>query len=209
MKQLLFLFLSILNLNIALGQKVVNTDPYVNMDFRKALYVEFDNPIHISTGKYKSLNVSVNNGTIRKTGVPGKFIVRPNRCAPIIVTLSSPGYRKEFAFECAILRDPEVQLVGDRYEHNVPSIRRSEGIYAKHTPYDLDIVYKILSFELKVWDSSGKRTHKNIGAAWDSTARLMIKTVAKGGELTIDNIILVGPDGRKRYGERFWARIWE
>ncbi|RZL04566.1 MAG: hypothetical protein EOO89_27965 [Pedobacter sp.] len=95
MKHVVFSILWLLFLGQVFGQKVVNKEPYVNMDFRKILYVNYDNPVYISTGKYGALNVAVNNGTIKKTTKAGKYIIKPKECRETIVTLTGPGFRRQ------------------------------------------------------------------------------------------------------------------
>jgi hypothetical protein len=87
MKRILVIFCSILVPALLLGQQISNENPYVNTDFKKYLYVNFDNPVYISTGKYKSLKIEVSNGTITKTDEPGKYLIKPERCETTIVTL--------------------------------------------------------------------------------------------------------------------------
>jgi gliding motility-associated GldM-like protein len=201
----IFLFRSF----ISSGQEVTNESPYVNNDFKKYLYVNFDNPVYISTGKYKSLKIKVSNGKITKTKTPGKYLIKPERCETTIVTLIGSGYRKEFSFECAIMHYPEIDFLGYRYDDNVPSVRRSEGIYAIHTPLDLDISYHIDSFQVTISDSLGHRTHVNVGPRWDAISSEMIHQAKRGSVLLIDKIALTGPDNRRYSGQTFKITIWE
>jgi len=194
---------------LSLAQQVTNEGPYVNTDFKKYLYVGFENPVYISTGKYKSLKIEINNGTITKTKEPGKYLVKPDDCKTTIVTLIGPQYRKQFEFECAIMHYPEIDFLGYRYEHNVPSIRRSEGIYAKHTPLDLDISYHIDSVRVTIKDSLGEKIHINIGPRWDSVTVEMLRQAKNGSLLIIDKIALTGPNNRRYAGQTFQTRIWE
>jgi hypothetical protein len=104
---------------------------------------------------------------------------------------------------------PEIDFVGYRYEHNVPSIRRSEGIYAKHSPLDLNISYRVDSVQVTIKDSLTEKAHVNIGSRWDSVTVKMIEQAKKGSVLIIDKIFLTGPDNRRYYGEPIQKRIWE
>ncbi|MBN8673601.1 MAG: hypothetical protein J0L56_05680 [Chitinophagales bacterium] len=207
-RKIILAVLIFLSLN-SLGQEVTNESPYVNNDFKKYLYVNFDNPIYISTGKYKSLKIETSNGTITKTNTPGKYLIKPERCETTLITLSRPGYSRLFEFDCAVMRYPEIDFLGYRYEHNVASIRRSEGIYAKHTPLDLDISYRIDSVRVTVKDSLNEKTHINIGSKWDSTTLKMLEQAEKGSVLIIDQIKLTGPNNERYQGEPLYRRFWE
>jgi hypothetical protein len=209
MKQILGIICSLFISTFLLGQQIYNENPYVNNDFKKYLYVNFDNPVYISTGKFKLLKIEVSNGTVTKTGEAGKYLIKPERCETTIVTLIAPGYRKQFEFSCAVMHYPEIDFFGYRYQHNVPSIRRSEGIYAKHTPLDLDISFRIDSVRITVKDSLSEKTHVNVGPRWDSTTVKMLEQANKGSWLIIDKVLLTGPDNKRYQGEPLHKLIWE
>ena len=194
---------------LSFSQEVTNETPYVNTDFKKYLYVNYENPIYISTGHFASMKVEVSNGTIIKGKEPGKYIVKPERCETTIITVHAPGYKKEFEFECAVMHYPEIDFLGYRYEHDVRSIRGSTGIFAKHTPLDLDIAYRIDSCRVTVIDSTGQRSHINIGPAWDAVTIEMLRSAPKGAELRIDRIFLTAPGGRRYMGQECWKKFWE
>ncbi|MCX6319580.1 MAG: GldM family protein [Bacteroidetes bacterium] len=191
------------------GQQVSNESPYVNTDFKKYLYVGFENPVYLSTGKYKSLKIEVSNGTIKKTGEPGKYLITPDSHEKEIVSLNGSGYFKQFEFQCITMKNPEIDFVGIRNDDNMMPISRSEGIYAKQTPLDLDIFNRIDSVRVTVIDSLDLKVHTNIGPKWDSITLKMIRGARKGSTLIIDKIVLTGPDNRTYRGEPKLVIIWD
>lgn len=184
---------------ICFGQLTVdNHSPHVATDFKKYLYVGFDNPIYITGGNVKALKVSVDNGTIASTGKKGYYLVKPTNVGTATVKLEGNGYKKEFRFDVWPMRYPEIRLVGIPNDDGMIEIKRySDGIAAFFTPADVDIHFGIDSFTIEVKDSLQSVSHVNRGALWDSTTKQMIQEAKSGTRILIHHVYMTGP-GRKR-----------
>jgi hypothetical protein len=182
------------------GQVVVkNESPHVAMDFKKYLYVGFQNPIYITTGNIKSLRVSTDNGSITATGKKGHYLIKPRKSGTATITLSGQNYKKTFAFDVWHMQSPTIRMAGFPNDDGMIDIKRSStGIIAYHEPVDVDIEYQIDSFTITFRYSRDTTEHVNIGAVWDSTTKEMIRTAKSGSTIAIDKVYM-SRNGRRIY----------
>ena len=181
------------------GQQTVNNQsPYITTDFKKYLYVGFDNPIHISTGNFKSLRVSADNGSITSTGSKGFYLIKPERVGTSTITLSGDNYKKEFRFEVWPMHYPGIRLLGLPNEDGMIDIKHySTGITAFISPMDVNFEFQIDSFTVEVKDSLRSFSHMNIGALWDAVTKQWIQNAKTGTRISIYNVYMSG-QGRKK-----------
>lgn len=182
-----------------LGQQTVNNpSPYVATDFKKYLYVGFDNPIHITTGNIKLLQVSTDNGSIVSTGKKGSFLIKPEKAGTATITLSGDNFKKKFKFEVWPMHYPGIRLLGQPNEDGMIDIKHnSAGITAFISPVDVDFEFQIDSFTVEVKDSLRSFSHTNIGALWDSVTKQWIQDAKTGTRILIYNVYMSG-QGRKK-----------
>ncbi len=201
----IFLFLNL----YCLGQKVVNNQaPHVATDFKKYLYVNYDNPIYITTGSIKSLKVSTDNGAITETNKKGAYLIKPEKTGTTIITLSGQNYKKDFIFQTYPMQYPSIRLIGVPNEDGMIKIKESDGIWAYHNPSDVDISYQIDSFTVEVKDSIGSSKHVNIGTNWDSVTKQMIKDAKSGSRILIYGVYM-SRQGRKLHSDGYLeSYVW-
>ena len=208
MKYIFFhLFLSIST--YCIGQKDVNNQsPYVATDFKKYLYVGYDNPIYITTGNFNSLKVSTDNGLLTFTDNKGYFLINPEKVGTATITLSGENYSKAFTFQVYPLRNPSIKLTGIPNEDGMIDIKRSEGVTAYYTPADIDILYQIDSFTVEVQNTNDTIIHTNIGAHWDSITKQLISNIKSGNRILIYQVYM-SRNGRKMKSDAYLqSYVW-
>ena len=190
--------------NFLFGQiTITNQSPHVSTDFKKILYLGFENPVNINTGSIKNLKVSVQNGTIKKTVIPGKVLITPINSGVTTIVLTGNNFKKSFEFEVRIMKPPEVQF--DAHFDPVPYLRQSVGIYVGHRPtdIDIDIKYVVDSFTVRLQDSTSERTHLNIGPKWDSVTTTMIREARPKAKLSVYGVYVTG--GLYKKSTKLWS----
>ena len=174
---------------------VTNQDPNVFLDSRKYLYHDTENPIIITTGKHKSVKVSMINGTIKKTDVPGKYLATPDENSfSSTIILTAKKYKREFHFDHKELPRPKAVLAGGvRDIHGVVfSFKSTAGVMAIIENFPIPVRFKVDSFQITVIDSVSEKTHMNIGAKWDETTKQMFNTLRQGMYVFITNVHVSG-----------------
>ena len=173
---------------------VNNPNPDVFLDSRKYLYLDAENPVIITTGRLKSVNVTMINGTIKKTNVPGKYLATPDQNSfSSTIILTAKKYNEEFHFYHKELPPPKAVLAGLRNEDGVIRFFKSTaGVLAFIENFPIQVSFKVDSFQIKVWDSLSEKTHMNIGAKWDETAKQMINALQRGMYVNITNVHVSG-----------------
>jgi hypothetical protein len=199
MKSIFFIITCLCISTLLSAQQVANETPYVNTDYRKYLYLHLDNPVYISTGKYKSVKIELSNGngTITKAKEPGKYFIKPVSVGPAVVTLTAPGYKKQFEFDCITLPYPEIYLAGSANEDNMLHVKWSKGIYVRHHTIDHSIFFTVDSFKVTINDSSGQTSFMNAGAAWSNDVQHAIWKAKENFELTLDKVYITWLDKQK------------
>lgn len=173
---------------------VTNPEPDITSGLKRILYYGIENPVIINTGKYKSLIVSIQNGTIRKTDTPGRYMIKPlhfNNKTTLL--LKSAAYKKTIEFTVCHIPDPIVRITGmvneDGMVYNFRT--QSTGIIAYQSPPELEFNYKIDSFRITFIDTAGhKFEHMNTGQWWDEITKGKIKAAASKTEGYINDIYL-------------------
>src|SRR4030095_4566743 len=199
MKKIFFFFIVFASL-IATGQvEVNNPTPNVFLDSRKYLYLDAENPIIITNGKLKSVKVSMINGTIKKTDVPGKYLAIPDEDSFYsTIILEAKSYKEEFQFYYKELPYPKVFLAGLRNEDGVLMyFKSSPGVMAFIENFPIPVIFKVDSFHIKFSDSTSEKVHMNIGSIWDATTTQMIKESKRGTFVHIYDVYVTGP--RRKY----------
>src|SRR5688572_28127392 len=192
------------------GQQIVSNEvPHVSMDFKKYLYVGFENPVYITTGNIKSLKVSTDNGTITATGKKGSYLIKPENRGTATITLSGHNYKKTFTFKVWSMHFPTIRLVGQAGEHGIINIKSySEGIMAHYTPADVDIEYQIDSFTVELRDSANTISHINIGALWDDTTKEMIRNAKRGSRILVYEVYMSRNNRKLKSDGYLESYIW-
>ena len=181
------------SLAISAQVEVINPSPDVFLDSRKYLYVDAENPIIITTGRLKSVKVTMINGTIKKTDVPGKYLATPDENSfSSQIILTAKKYREEFHFDHKELPRPKAVLAGPRNKDGVVFFFRSTGLIAFIENFPIQVSFKVDSFQITVWDSLSEKTHMNIGPKWDETTKQMINAIRQGMYVNITNVHVSG-----------------
>ena len=194
MQWLIFFIVIFTSLAVSAQVEVTNPNPDVFLDSRKYLYLDAENPVIITTGGLKSVKVTMINGTIKKTDVPGKYLATPDENSFFsTIILTAKKYREEFHFDHKELPRPKAVLAGLRNEDGVVLFFKSTaGVMALIENFPIQVSFKVDSFQITIWDSLSEKTHMNIGAKWDETTKQMINTLRQGMYVNITNVHVSG-----------------
>ena len=175
------------------------------------LYAGIDNPVSISVpGMPQNLvQASMTNGTLTRKG--DAWVARPaaiGKDAVITVSAGAEGSRRNVAthtFRVRKLPDPTPYLaIGDnRYKGGLPVSKQAVlGAGSLKAAIDdglLDIQFRVLGFEMIVFDSMGNAIPEvSDGAAFSSRQKEAIKRLGRGKRFFISHVRAQGPDGTVR-----------
>jgi gliding motility-associated protein GldM len=202
------LFVGIACVNRAENSNVVTAVAPVRMN---VLYIGVDNPMSIAVSGYKSddLTVSIDNGTITKKDKG--YIINPKEKGRAIVTVSAKGKKvSETEFRVKLVPDPVAKLAGKKGGDISKSLLlQQKEIVADLENFDFDARFTIVSFTLSCSFSSDSSTkfipNGNYVIEESSNSNKfterqieILKKLKTDQKFYIDNIIAIGPDGKKR-----------
>ncbi len=183
----------------------------VSATMMNVLYAGIDNPVSISVPgmPQSSVQASMTNGSIVRKG--NTWVARPStvgKDAVITVSADVNGQRRTVAthtFRVRKLPDPTPYLAigNDRFKGGRPIGRQSVlgagGIKAAIDDGMLDIQFRVLGFEMIVFDSMGNAIPEvSDGASFSARQKEAIKRLGRGKRFFISRVRAVGPDGIER-----------
>ncbi len=178
----------------------------IALDKMNVLYIGVDNPVTIaaSGGGDDKVNASLTGGGGSLTRVgPGKYIARVNQVTDDArITVMVDGKVAGAAqFRVRTIPDPVATVGGVMSNENMPAgqfrAQTGVGAYIKDFPFELK--YSVVSFVLTADNADGDIEEAPCqGNTWSPRALNIIRNLAPGRTVTIDDIRAQGPDGRTR-----------
>jgi gliding motility-associated protein GldM len=176
----------------------------IALDKMNVLYIGVDNPISISAsgGGDDKVQVSVTGGggSIIKEG-GGHYVAHVNSVTDDCkITVSVDGKIAGVSqFRVRTIPRPVATVGGAESGDNMTvgqfRVQTGVGAYIKDFPFDLK--YSVTSFTLTADNAEGDIEEAPCtGNQWSPKAANMIKNLAPGRTVTVDDIRAVGPDGR-------------
>jgi len=177
----------------------------IALDKMNVLYIGVDNPVSVaaSGGGDDKIQVSINGGggSITRVG-PGKYNVRVNSVTDDAkITVAVEGKVAGISqFRVRTIPPPGAYVGGYESGSNVAAgaFINQAGIGAgiKNFPFELN--YRVTSFTVTCDNDEGDVEPVDVqGNTWSPKALTMIRKNVKAGRMvTIDNIRVLGPDGR-------------
>ena len=190
------------------AQQVINNPvPNISTDNIRYLFTGIDNPVTITTGCDGKYEVSISKGIIINNG-NGHFIVRPGDTSEVTIKIKSGKKEFDFVFNVSNIPDPEI-MVGN-YKRGPIYLRQTAGIRAIVENFYYKTQFNVVSFDIEFsgpgFEDLDK--HTNDGANWDETTKKAMARMVNGTKVYIDNVRVLGPDGRVRriYDDFTWIQ---
>lgn len=184
--------------------RVKSAPPAVIADAPAYLYYGFWNPVVIYTGNANTGTISIENGSIKETGNPGRYLILPGGAAKFspftTVYLKLNGTEHKFEFTIMPVPYPKAEVIGPRnMDGMIDYFKQTCGVAVGNRNFFPDINYTIDSFTIIFSDSLGTKTHVNQGALWDSTTRKWLDDARQGTFITIKNVYVQVPHENDLY----------
>ena len=187
------------------------TDPQSNVVFAveavkmNVIYVGVDNPVTIVASgiNQTDLEVSIDNGTIRKEG--GNYIINPAHYGTATVNIAADGEKigsKEF--RAKNLEAPQSYLVlEDKLiqggEITLADLVKAKGISVAIPNFIFDIKFQVVSFNVNVTGEGGITViEKSDSEMFTGSQTHLIRSLRPGQKCIIEEIHAFGPDGITR-----------
>ncbi|RYZ42604.1 MAG: gliding motility protein GldM, partial [Sphingobacteriales bacterium] len=175
----------------------------IALDKMNVLYIGVDNPITVaaSGGGDDKTAVSISNGSITKTG-SGKYIARVNAVNDnTVITVNVDGkVAGSSTFRVRTVPEAQAYVGGQPSGATIAAgaFKAQGGVGAgiKNFPFELE--YNVVSYTFTCdTDDGDVATAKGSGAAFSGEVRNQINRHVKADRMvTIDDIMVKGPDGR-------------
>jgi len=177
----------------------------VALDEMNVLYIGWENKVSVAAsgaGDEKvQVSVSGGGGAATKTG-PGKYIVRVNsQTDDCKINVTVDGKTSSFPFRVRSIPDPVATIGGVMSNENMTAgqIKAQTGVGAFIKDFPLNIKYSVVSFVLSADNADGDIEEAPCqGNLWSPKALSIIRGLAGGRTVTVDQIRVQGPDGRVR-----------
>ncbi|MFN8257617.1 MAG: GldM family protein [Bacteroidales bacterium] len=180
-------------------------DPYIaaiSPTKMNVLYIGVDNPVNIAvTGANSSkITAEIDNGSI--TGENGNYIVRVKQGGIATITVKVNGeIVSQSKFRVKSVPDPIAIVKGnwDKHELTRQELIDAGGIQVVLMNFDFDLNFEIVSFNLSAINEGGFLSESMTkGGTFSKDQIEIIKKVASGGKIYIEDIQAKGPDGSVR-----------
>jgi gliding motility-associated protein GldM len=177
----------------------------VALDEMNVLYIGWENKVSVAAsgaGDEKvQVSVSGGGGSASKTGA-GKYIVRVNSVTDDCkINVTVDGKTSSFPFRVRTIPDPVATIGGVMSNENMNAgqIKAQTGVGAYIKDFPLNIKYSVVSFTLAADNADGDIDEAPCqGNTWSPKALSIIRGLAPGRTVTVDQIRAQGPDGRVR-----------
>lgn len=178
----------------------------IALDKMNVLYIGVENPITIaaSGGGDDKVQATITGGGGSLTRVGnGKYIAKVNSVTDDCrITVSVDGkVAGAGSFRVRTIPDPVATVGGVMSNENMPAgqFRAQSGVGAFIKDFPFDLKYTVVSFTLTADNDQGYIDEAPCqGNTWSPEALRIIRGLAAGRTVTIDNIRAQGPDGRVR-----------
>ncbi len=177
----------------------------VALDEMNVLYIGWQNKVTIAAsgaGDEKvQVSISGGGGSISKTGA-GKYIASvtsPTNDCTINVTVD--GKVSSFPFRVRNIPDPVATIGGVMSNENMSAgqARAQTGVGAFIKDFPLDIKYQVVSYRIAADNADGDIIEAAVqGNMFNGPALNVMKSLAPGRTLTVDDVRAQGPDGKVR-----------
>lgn len=175
----------------------------VSLDKMNVLFIGVDNPITISAAGVGSegVSASISNGSLVRSGKSGSWIARVNTEGNATITVNANGKSTPFSYRVRSIPDP-VPMVGSSKGGDVSAslFKSQQGVRAVLENFFFDAKFTVTGFKMTA-DGSGFDELievSNSGAGWNGGAQNIVNKCRPGSFVTIEDIRVVGPDGRSR-----------
>ena len=177
----------------------------VALDEMNVFYIGWDNKVSIAAsgaGDDKvQVSVSGGGGSATKTGA-GKYIIRVNtQTDDCKVNVNVDGKTSSFVFRVRSIPNPVATVGGVMSNENMTAgqFKAQTGVGAFIQNFPLNIKYSVVSFTLSADNADGDIDEAPCqGNTWSPKALGIIRGLAAGRTVTLDNIRAQGPDGAVR-----------
>jgi len=178
----------------------------IAVDEMNVLYIGYDNKVSIaaSGGGDDKVQVSISGGggNLQKLG-GGHYIAKVNSVTDDCkITVSVDGKVAGVSqFRVRTIPQPVGTVGGYASGENIPAgaFKAQTGVGAYIKDFPLNLKYGVTSFTITADNAEGDIDEAPCtGNLWSPKAQSMIKNLAAGRTVTIDNIRATGPDGRSQ-----------
>jgi gliding motility-associated protein GldM len=166
------------------------------------MYIGVDNPLTISAGSAgaEKMHVSFADGSISK-GSGDHYVAKPSHPGMSKIVVTANGKNFEFPMRLKYL-PPPAAFVGTKKGGNVSSaeFKAMGGVIAKLEETDFEAPFKVVSYRVGAVGGpiSIYQEANNEGNRWSGNAATLIGRAGPGTRVFVDNIIVVGPEGKQR-----------
>lgn len=179
----------------------------VSPTMMNVMYIGLNNPLQISAPGFSQNDVSasISSGALAKNadGSYNATFTNPGR-AKVTVKAKVNGREMvmgEQEFRVKSIPTPTATLDGvlSPTGVSVPFMKSKRGVVAKVDGFEYDVPFRVLSYVVTLRQKDGNILKKdNDGPGFNTTVQSWVKNIQKGEAVFIDEIIVMGPDGKKR-----------
>ncbi|GAC1423252.1 MAG: gliding motility protein GldM [Flavisolibacter sp.] len=176
----------------------------IALDKMNVLYIGVDNPVTVaaSGGGDDKIKASISSGSLSKAGGTGKWIARVNNITDDCkITVSVDGKVAGIS-QFRVRTIPAASATVGGYQSganiNAGAFIAQAGVGAGIKDFPFELSYKVTSFTVSCDNDEGDIDPVDVvGNFWSNKAQAMLRKDVKPGRLvTLDNIKVLGPDGR-------------
>ncbi len=171
-------------------------------------YRGLENPVSISVSGIASskLRPSITNGSLSKKP-DGTYVVKPGNGNESVISVRAEmdnGSTKDFGkmtFRVKAIPNPEPYFAGVERSGSAPKAQllANDVVLARLKDFVFDNVrYNVVRFEMSSTVRGNVVTQRARGNKITDNMKRIIQAQNRGGKVYIDNIIVVGPDGKER-----------
>jgi gliding motility-associated protein GldM len=191
-------------INYDVKYTVGSSNTSVGLPEMNVLYVGWDNKIQIAASGAGDdrVSASIQCGTISKQG-GGSYIAKVTGQSDdcVVSVLVDGKVVGSQSFRVRNIPDPVATVGGIMSNENMTAgqFKAQSGVGAFIKDFPLKLQYTVTSFTLTADDENGDiQEAPCTGNTWSPKALSIIRGLAPGRTVTIDNIRAVGPDGKNR-----------
>jgi gliding motility-associated protein GldM len=171
----------------------------VSADKMNVLYIGVENPLTITAGVgSEKVNASFNAGTISRVR-GSSWVAVPKTPGEHNINVNVDGKVTPIKFRVKHL-PPPTAFIGGKQGGTVPSadFKVQGGVVARLLDSEFEVAYRVISYDVGALGGNYQtyQTSKNNGNRWSGDAGRIIENATPGTRIFIDNINVVGPDGR-------------
>ncbi len=175
----------------------------VSLNKMNVLFIGVDNPLTISAAGMGSeqVSASISSGSLSRGSRSGEWIARVNSEGEATITVTAGGKSIPIKYRVRSIPDP-VPMVGASKGGDISAsvFKSQQGVRATLENFFFDAKFSVTGFKMTA-DGAGfdELTEvSNGGAAWSGGAQNIVNKCRPGSFITIEDIRVVGPDGRTR-----------